>query len=103
MSAELPDTLTGIGPGVFLDCASLTSIAIPRSLTSIGGSAFSGCGLTDVYYDGSRSEWNAIDIAPDGNESLIGATLHCRFKINPPADTVCGTISAGPPACRMTG
>ena len=34
----------------FLGCSSLTSVNIPSSVTSIGGSAFSGCsGLRSIY------------------------------------------------------
>ena len=44
----IPDTheglpVTSIGGSAFSGCTSLTSITIPDSVTSIGGSAFSGC------------------------------------------------------------
>ena len=42
-SIKLPDSLTSIGNGAFVNCRSLSSIKLPDSLTSIGGSAFSGC------------------------------------------------------------
>ena len=46
-----------IGNDAFLDCSSLTSIAIPNSVTSIGNSAFSGCsGLKRVELDCSVIE-----------------------------------------------
>ncbi|MDE6397893.1 MAG: leucine-rich repeat protein, partial [Clostridiales bacterium] len=40
---ELPDSLTYIGTGAFLGCASLARIAIPASVTHLGAFAFSGC------------------------------------------------------------
>jgi hypothetical protein len=43
---DLP--VTGIGPKAFLSNWSLTSATIPNSVTSIGWSAFYGCGLTEI-------------------------------------------------------
>jgi hypothetical protein len=40
--------LQTIGGSAFRDCTSLTSITIPSSVTSIGGSAFERCGLTSI-------------------------------------------------------
>ena len=48
-SVTLPDTITSIGDGAFVDCVLLKSITIPESVTSIGQAAFSGCvSLTSV-------------------------------------------------------
>ena len=45
----IPDSVTGIGDGAFLECNSLTSIIIPDSVTSIGWLAFEGCNfLTSI-------------------------------------------------------
>ena len=45
----IPDGVTSIGDGAFLDCTGLTSVTIPSSVTSIGDYAFSWCtGLTSV-------------------------------------------------------
>ena len=50
-SITIPNSVTSIGGGAFRGCSSLTSITIPNSVTSIGGSAFSGCsGLTSVTF-----------------------------------------------------
>ena len=40
---SLPDGLTQLGKGVFLECSSLTSVAIPDGLTQLGNGVFSGC------------------------------------------------------------
>ena len=41
--------VVGIGYGAFRDCAGLTSVEIPNSVTSIGGYAFQGCtGITNI-------------------------------------------------------
>ena len=45
----IPNSVTSIGGSAFSGCSGLTSISIPNSITSIGGSAFSGCsGLTSI-------------------------------------------------------
>ncbi len=48
-SVTIPSSVTSIGGSAFYECSSLTSIAIPNSVTSIGGSAFYGCSsLTSI-------------------------------------------------------
>ena len=60
----------------------LKSIIIPTSVASIGINAFTGCGaLTDVFYAGTREQWNAIEKA-SGNDCLTNATLHCNTVAN---------------------
>ena len=45
----IPNDVTSIGGSAFSGCTGLTSVAIPNSVTSIGNQAFSGCtGLTSV-------------------------------------------------------
>ncbi len=46
-------------------------------MTSIGDFAFEGCSsLTDVYYSGSESDWEVIDIDDVFNDPLFNATIH---------------------------
>jgi hypothetical protein len=46
---EIPNSVTSIGESAFRDCSSLTSIVIPNGVTSIGQYAFLGCSkLTSV-------------------------------------------------------
>ena len=75
-SITIPDSVTTICPYAFSDCSGLTSVEIPDSVTSIGDGAFANCNaLTDVYYGGSRAEWNKIGIGRN-NDQLTGATIH---------------------------
>ena len=69
-----------IADSAFANCARLTTIVIPDSVSSIGTRAFSGCsGLKDVYYTGSEAEWKAIEIDSDGNADLTKATIHYNY------------------------
>lgn len=44
----IPASVTNLGSGVFASCTSLSSIAIPSSITSIPDYAFGGSALTNV-------------------------------------------------------
>ena len=48
-SVTIPNSVTSIGGSAFGSCSNLTSVTIPNSVTSIGNSAFNYCtGLTSV-------------------------------------------------------
>ena len=74
-AVKLPETVTTIGFGAFTWCAKLKMVEIPTSVTHIDWSAFSESGLTDVYYTGTKAQWNAIIIEED-NEPLLDANIH---------------------------
>ncbi|MCQ2464959.1 MAG: leucine-rich repeat domain-containing protein [Oscillospiraceae bacterium] len=58
----LPDSLTKIEVGAFMNCPSLTEITLPEGLESIGQSAFMGSGLTTIVVPDSVSNiaYNAL-------------------------------------------
>ena len=62
----------------FYYCKNLKSITIPKNIKKIESAAFRGCNnLTDVYYDGTKAEFDAI--APSGWDSFgsKNCVLHC--------------------------
>ena len=65
----IPGNVKSIEDDAFVGCESLKSISIPSSVTYIGYCAFSYSGLTDVYYDGTKEQWNAIEIVNNANEA----------------------------------
>ena len=72
--------VTGIGSYGFYRCSNVTKVEVPATLTYIGNDAFHNCSaLTDVYFGGSREEWNTLvtAIAP-GNDELLNAQLHVK-------------------------
>ena len=78
-SVVIGDSVTSIGDGAFINCYRLTSIVIPDSVTSIGEYAFYYCSnLEDVYYTGSKAEWQAITIG-SYNSPLANATIHYNY------------------------
>ena len=72
----IEDGVTNISDSAFKNCTGLKSITIPASVTRIEEDAFKNCqNIADVYYNGTKKEWNKISIA-DGNEDLINANIH---------------------------
>lgn len=47
-SVVLPEGLQIIGDGVFMECANLTDVNIPSTVTKIGNQAFESCGVSQV-------------------------------------------------------
>ncbi len=75
-SITIPYGVTSIKKSAFSDCTNLTSITIPNSVTSISNRAFDCCrNLTDVYYGGSQSDWENVEI-DEYNDSLKNAVIH---------------------------
>lgn len=88
----IPDSVTSIGSGAFMDCNKLISVVIPDSVTSIEDHAFYGCtGLTDIIIPNGVTEINAgtfyyctgltsISI-PNGVTSIYGSAFSNCFQL----------------------
>ncbi len=64
--------VTHVGAYAFSGCENLTSVTIARSVKNIGNNVFYNCGkLVNVYYAGTREEWNSIE----GRNSLTSANI----------------------------
>ena len=83
-TVTIPDSVTGIGHGVFEVCGSLTGVKISNSLKTIGGSMFSDCsglssiripdGVTGIEDMAFRDCTSLTGITIPNNVTLIGDT-----------------------------
>ena len=79
---EIPVGIIEIDFYTFFDCESLTEIVIPVTVTSIMFGAFCGCeSLKDIYYGGTKAEWDKIIIDAD-NDELLYSNIHCVLVAN---------------------
>ena len=75
-SVKIGEGVQAIGNYAFYLCEDMTVIVIPASVTEIGTGAFVGCGnLAEVYYAGSKEQWEQIAIG-SGNDSLLSAEIY---------------------------
>ena len=57
----------------------LKTVVLPASIKCIHCSAFkNNWGIEDVYYQGSKEEWEKLTIGYE-NEDILAANLHCNF------------------------
>ena len=72
----IPEGLKKISASAFSSCTDLRSVTIPKSVTTIEWGAFEACdALLDVYYAGSKADWERINI-DEYNAPLIDAAIH---------------------------
>lgn len=71
-----------VQPNAFVNCESLQTIQLPKSIVGIGDSAFEGCAaLRMALYGGSFEEWTRVDVGVK-NEKL---TESMAFQTDPPS------------------
>lgn len=98
---EIPDSVTVIGACAFESCENLTKIIVGKNLAEIGDFAFGEClRLRDVYYKGTRTQWNNIEIG-FANAALTEAKLH--FNYDPNHVHAYSPTVTRKPTCAKTG
>lgn len=61
-SVEIPNGVTAIDDTAFQGCTALTSVYIPVSVTSIAWSFEECSSLKDIYYGGTKEDWNKANM-----------------------------------------
>lgn len=75
----LPDGVKSIEGYTFSECNLMKTVRLPKALKTVGDSAFRNCtALTDIYYQGSEDEWNAIQFGSKWNDGVT-ATIHYNY------------------------
>lgn len=79
----VPDGVTTIGFSAFESAINLKTVRIPASVTNIDGDAFwlvdsylKTHYLDGIFYDGSKSQWDKIDVSENYNYALEQAEIH---------------------------
>ena len=81
-SVMISDGVTSIDSYAFFGCTSLSSITIPNSVNSIGSHVFQNCmGLTSIYYQGTRSQWEAINKGSDWDNNTGKYTVYFMDEV----------------------
>ena len=72
-SVTIPDSVTSIGDYAFYGCTSLTSVTIPDSVTSIGGGAFENCtSLTNITVGAGNPAYSSANgVLFDKNQTTL--------------------------------
>ena len=72
----LPQSIERLPQGAFAGCSGLKRITIPRKVKTIKEGTFAGCRqLEDVYYEGTKEEWNRINLVHCKNETEFGELI----------------------------
>ena len=75
--AKIGNGISTIERSMFNNCRKLKEVAIGDGVSAIKRYAFSRCyELEDIYFAGTKAQWDAILIEPEYNDPLLSATIH---------------------------
>ena len=72
----VPEGVEIIEPKAFQYCSSLRCLHLPRSLRYIELKAFEGCPLDEIFFAGTPSEWEQVEISPVKDNTVLTARKH---------------------------
>lgn len=73
----IPDTIKVIPHHTFHETRSLTKITLPRTITTIQNQIGRGTSISDIYFLGTKDEWNNIEFGDSWKYEIGKATIHC--------------------------
>lgn len=74
----IPSGVEKISAYAFAYCYKIPSVTIPKTVTQIDQYAFHYCSsLTDIYYEGTRREWQELTKGTDWNKNTNAYIVHC--------------------------
>lgn len=71
----ISEGVTRLLDGTFTGCGSLQVVHLPASLTTMGPAVFENCPLTDIYFAGSKEQWEAMDVS----KAMIADSCEIHF------------------------
>lgn len=75
---EIPDSVKLIKEQAFDKCVGLETVTIGKGVKNINSFAFGGCTrLADIYYKGTKEEWNSIQKKDAWDQNSGNYTVHC--------------------------
>ena len=98
---QIPDGVNTIAYSAFWGSSNLKSVVIPESVTFIDEGAFIDCySLTDVYYTGTEEQWENVVVDTQLNYSLADAQMHFNYD-GPHVHNYTEAVTA--PTCTAKG
>ncbi len=74
----LPESVIAVASGAFRNARHLESLTLPGSVTTLGRQALAGCtGLAQLYFGGTREQWEALIKDEGWDENTGSFTLIC--------------------------
>ena len=84
----LPNTITTLTKASFILDKSLKAIVLPATLTKIEDDAFMASPVKDIYFKGTRAEWDKVEKSLNNNTTLFDAAFHYGYRNGQPIDGV---------------
>lgn len=89
----LPETVTDIGYEAFYSNENLTSLTLHSGIQTVGASAaYSAEKLTDVYYDGTQTQWETVEVGVNAFDDDV--TIHFGLACKTAGTQLVGYVAA---------
>lgn len=79
-SVIIENGITKIENYAFTCCTSLSTITIPKSVTVIGIGSFEQCKIENIYYGGTKEDWEKISFDSSWNKNSNVETYTVHFS-----------------------